>query len=94
MKTGIIRRIDDIGRIAIPREIRRMMNIKTDDPLELSIDGNKICFELYIPTENYEDRINHIIETLEQDNYLISNKEKVTLALEEAKKALRSANND
>ena len=33
--TGIVRRIDDLGRIVIPKEIRRMMRIKEGDPLEI-----------------------------------------------------------
>ena len=33
--TGIVRRIDDLGRILIPREIRRAMRIKEGDPLEI-----------------------------------------------------------
>ena len=48
MKTGIIRKIDDLGRIFIPKEIRRIMNIKEGDLLELSLEGNKIIFELHV----------------------------------------------
>lgn len=48
MKTGIIRRIDDLGRVAIPKEIRRKLNIKEGDPLEICLDGNKVIFELYV----------------------------------------------
>ena len=33
--TGIIRRVDDLGRVVIPKEIRRMMRIKEGDPLEI-----------------------------------------------------------
>lgn len=36
--TGIIRRIDELGRIAIPKEIRRALNINADDPIEMYID--------------------------------------------------------
>ena len=44
--TGIIRRIDDLGRIVIPKEIRRTLNIKEGDPLEYTIaDG--ILFNEY-----------------------------------------------
>ena len=35
--TGIIRRIDELGRIAIPKEIRRKLKITEDDPLEIFI---------------------------------------------------------
>lgn len=37
--TGIIRRIDDLGRIVIPKEIRRTMRIREGDPFEIFLDG-------------------------------------------------------
>lgn len=37
--TGIVRRIDDLGRIVIPREIRRSMGISEGDPLEMFVDS-------------------------------------------------------
>ena len=37
-ETGIVRRIDDLGRIVIPREIRRTLGIKEGDPLEIFTD--------------------------------------------------------
>ncbi len=37
--TGIIRRIDDLGRIAIPKEFRRIMRIREGDPVEIFLDG-------------------------------------------------------
>lgn len=40
--TGLIRRVDDLGRIVIPREIRKQLRIKESDPMEFYIDsGNK-----------------------------------------------------
>lgn len=38
--TGIIRRVDDLGRVVIPKEIRRMMRIKEGDPLEIFTTSN------------------------------------------------------
>lgn len=38
--TGVVRRIDDLGRIVIPKEIRRTMRMKEGDPLEIFIDSN------------------------------------------------------
>ena len=35
--TGIVRRIDDLGRIVIPKEIRRTMHIREGDPLEITL---------------------------------------------------------
>ena len=36
--TGIVRRIDDLGRVVIPKEIRRTLHIKESDPLEIFTD--------------------------------------------------------
>lgn len=38
--TGIVRRIDDLGRVVIPKEIRRSLNIREGDPLEIYLDEN------------------------------------------------------
>lgn len=44
--TGIVRRIDDLGRIVIPKEIRRILHIREGDPLEIYIAyGRKRDFE-------------------------------------------------
>ena len=45
MKTGIIRRIDDLGRVVIPKEIRRNFGIAVGDELEISVNGKMICFQ-------------------------------------------------
>lgn len=47
--TGIIRRVDDLGRIVIPKEIRRTVNIREGDPLEIFLDTetNSVCFTKY-----------------------------------------------
>ncbi len=60
MKTGIIRRIDDLGRIVIPNEIRRRLNLCDGDPMEISVGGYKICFELYHPELTLKDELNRL----------------------------------
>ena len=40
--TGIVRRVDDLGRVVIPKEIRRTLRIREGDPLEIFIDGEVI----------------------------------------------------
>lgn len=48
--TGIVRRIDDLGRVVIPKEIRRVMRIRDGDPLEIytAVDG-EVIFKKYSP---------------------------------------------
>ena len=49
--TGIVRRMDDLGRVVIPKEIRRTMNIEVGEPLEMFVEDKKIIFQKYIPSE-------------------------------------------
>ena len=48
--TGIVRRTDDLGRVVIPKEIRRTMHIKEGDPLEFFIDGRTVILKKYQPS--------------------------------------------
>lgn len=47
--TGIVRMVDPLGRIVLPKEIRNTMDIKEKDPLEIFIDENKIILTKYQP---------------------------------------------
>ena len=65
--TGIVRRIDDLGRIVVPKEIRRAMRIKEGDPLELYTDGDCVIFKRYRPVGNADwdqagKLISHILD--------------------------------
>ncbi len=42
MKTGMARKIDDLGRIVIPAETRRLFNIREGDQLSISVEGDRI----------------------------------------------------
>ncbi|MBQ1229250.1 MAG: AbrB/MazE/SpoVT family DNA-binding domain-containing protein [Firmicutes bacterium] len=47
--TGIVRPVDPLGRVVIPVELRRTLNIKTDDSLEVFVDGEYIMLKKYEP---------------------------------------------
>ena len=48
--TGIVRRIDDLGRVVIPKEIRRTMRIREGDPLEIFTERDgEVIFKKYSP---------------------------------------------
>lgn len=45
--TGIVRKVDELGRIVLPIELRRTMGIKVKDPVEFFVDRDKIIFTKY-----------------------------------------------
>lgn len=45
--TGVVRRVDDLGRIVIPMELRRSLGIQVKDPLSISVEGDKIVLQKY-----------------------------------------------
>lgn len=47
--TGIVRKVDELGRIVLPIELRRNMNIEVKDPLEIYVDGDFILLKKYEP---------------------------------------------
>ena len=53
--TGIVRRIEDLGRVVIPKEIRRTLRIKEGDPMELfTTKEGEVVFKKYQPFEEYD----------------------------------------
>lgn len=63
--TGIVRRIDDLGRVVIPKEIRRTMRIREGDPLEIYTDRDgEVIFKKYSPVGELASFAGHICETL------------------------------
>ena len=67
--TGIVRRIDDLGRVAIPKEIRRSLRIREGDPLEIFIDQMDgqpvICFRKY--KTNFLDQLTSLADTINDE---------------------------
>jgi transcriptional pleiotropic regulator of transition state genes len=47
--TGIVRRVDELGRVVLPIELRRTLDISERDALEIYVDGEKIILRKYEP---------------------------------------------
>lgn len=63
--TGVVRRIDDLGRIVIPKEIRRTMRIREGDPLEIFTDKDGgVVFKKYSLMDGLSDFAGQMCETL------------------------------
>lgn len=48
--TGIVRKVDELGRIVLPIELRRTLNIDEKDALEIYVDGNSVILRKYQPS--------------------------------------------
>ena len=63
--TGIVRRIDDLGRVVIPKEIRRTMRIREGDPLEIFTERDgEVIFKKYSPIGELSNFATQYAETL------------------------------
>lgn len=47
--TGIVRKVDELGRVVLPVELRKTFDIKKEDPLEIYVDGDSIVLKKYEP---------------------------------------------
>lgn len=66
--TGIVRRIDDLGRVVIPKEIRRSMGIKEGEALEIYVDHetNSVVFKKYAEV-SFAEAFSNLIEKYKDD---------------------------
>ncbi len=66
--TGIVRRIDDLGRVVIPKEIRRSFRIKEGDPLEIYTDSEgEVIFKKYSPIGELSDFARQYADVIHKD---------------------------
>ena len=67
--TGIVRRVDDLGRVVIPKEIRRNLGIHEGDPLEISLHEDCICFKKYTTDklEKVYDAFRELVDFAEEE---------------------------
>lgn len=47
--TGIVRKVDSLGRLVLPIELRKTLGIEIKDPIEIFVDGNQIILKKYEP---------------------------------------------
>lgn len=71
--TGIVRRIDDLGRVVIPKEIRRTLRIREGDPLEIFVDRDgEVILKKYSPIGELGDFAKEYAESLYESTNHIS----------------------
>lgn len=67
--TGIVRRIDDLGRVVIPKEIRKNLKIREGDPLEIFVENDMVCFQRYSENTDYKEAIKPFLNEIEDVRY-------------------------
>lgn len=78
--TGIVRKIDELGRIVIPKEIRNVLNIQCNDDLEIYVDNYNIILKKYEKSGNLINYINKIVTFFNDYSDIkmyVTNKEKI-----------------
>lgn len=68
-ETGIVRRIDDLGRIVIPKEIRRSLKIREGDPLEIFLEKDYVCFKRYSALGSLSEETLRVAQTMAQRTF-------------------------
>ena len=67
--TGIVRRIDDLGRVVIPKEIRRSLKIREGDPLEIFLEKDCVCFKRYSALGSRSEETLRVVQTMAQRTF-------------------------
>lgn len=87
--TGVIRRIDELGRIVIPKEIRKNLRIKNGDSLEIFLESDNIILKKYSQLETIENVSVDYVEAFNmiiKHNIIVTDRDKVIAATGPLKK--------
>lgn len=92
--TGIIRKIDELGRIVLPKELRKCLNINPGDDFQITIESEKIILEKYSRLQNIETELINLINCFssitKSEIYLIINNKIVNKANETISKEIQN----
>ena len=78
--TGVVRRIDDLGRIVIPKELRRTLRIRDGESLEIFVENEMIALKKFSSMTDLKEISNDLVNTINQvtfKNIIITDRDKV-----------------
>lgn len=92
--TGVVRRIDDLGRLCLPKEIRRTLHIAPGDPIEFFVDDNSIILHRYDSYGDMQQLLDNMEHKIRLSDTLIPGKQlnKLLDKLKEMRAILREEN--
>ena len=62
--TGMVRRVDSLGRIVIPKEIRKVLKIKENEQVEINVSGDAIILNRYSELDEYDSSLKNLIDSI------------------------------
>ena len=95
--TGITRKIDELGRVVIPKEIRRNLSIRDGESLEIFTNDEAIILKKHSELEKYEDigvKLGELISSIFKVNVIITDREKVIVATDDKTIVGKNLNKD
>ncbi len=93
--TGVVRRIDDLGRIVIPKEIRKTLRIKDGESVEIFLNSDNIVLKKYSPLGGLPDFYNDYVDSIYSEignNIIIVDRDKIVAASGDLKKKYLNKN--
>lgn len=92
--TGVVRRLDDLGRLCLPKEIRRTLHISPGDPIEFFVDDNSIILRRYDSYGDMQQLLDNMERNIRLSDTLIPGKQlsKLLDKLKEMRAILREEN--
>lgn len=88
MTSGIVRRVDSLGRVVIPKEIRKVLKIKENEQLEIKVEDDKIILSKYSDIHDYDKSINNlvnVIKDISNKDIIITNLNKIVITSKDYK---------
>ena len=86
--TGIVRRVDDLGRVVIPKELRRTLMIQEGDSVEIYTgDNGEVIFRKYDMVSHIDEMIDAVVDVVEEES--VQNASKILKKLSEVKELMR-----
>ena len=64
--TGMVRRVDSLGRIVIPKEIRKVLKIKENEKVEINVSGEEIILNRYSDLNEYSESLKNLLDIISQ----------------------------
>lgn len=64
--TGIVRRVDDLGRVVIPKEIRRQMGVYEGTPMEMFLSKDQLVMQVYKAESTLNEKLNDLLKEIDE----------------------------